>query len=335
MAEISRVALFGKLNTLAYKALENAAVLCKMRQNPYVELSHWLNHIMETSDSDIHRVVKHFDLDLHRLSQDTIVALDRLPIDADKSLIDLSTQIEDAVERGWIYATLMFGISCVRTGALLVGMLKSRNLAEALHTISREFDKINIDILTDEFAEITHGSPEDTLGAHDGTTLAGKSIPAVRDIFMSYRHSDSSHAAGRMFDRMVLAFGNDRVFKDVNSIQVGARDFAMEIKQQIESARVMLVVVGNTWVHVQNKNGQRRLEDPQDYVRIELEWGLKKDIPILPILLDDTPMPDAKNLPESIMSFSKCQSTRVRSDPDFDQDMERLIKYVESYISGL
>jgi len=304
-----------------------------MRRNSYVELSHWLKHIIETSDSDIHRVVKHFDLNLHRLSQDINVALDRLPIDANKSLIDLSTQIEDAVERGWIYATLMFGISCVRTGALLVGILKSRNLAEALHTISREFGKIKIETLTDEFAKITRGSPEDNLGAQDGTTLAGKSIPAARDIFISYRHSDSSHAAGRIFDRMVLAFGNDRVFKDVNSIQVGARDFVMEIKQQIESARVMLVVVGNTWGHVQNEKGMRRLEDPHDFVRIELEWGLKKDIPILPILLDDTPMPDAKNLPDSIKSFSKYQSTRVRSDPDFDQDMERLIKYAASYVS--
>ena len=76
MSEISRVALFGKLNSLAYKAIEGATVFCKLRGNPYVELEHWLQQILQTQDSDVHRIVKHFELDPSRLAKDMTDALD-------------------------------------------------------------------------------------------------------------------------------------------------------------------------------------------------------------------------------------------------------------------
>src|SRR5688572_31165625 len=108
MSEISRVALFRKLNSLAYKAIDSATVFCKLRGNPYVELEHWLQQILQTQDSDVHQIVKHFELDPSRLAKDMTEALDRLPRGA-TSISDLSTHIENAVERGWVYGTLMFG----------------------------------------------------------------------------------------------------------------------------------------------------------------------------------------------------------------------------------
>ena len=128
MSEIKRVVLFGKLNPLAYRAIEGATVFCKLRGNPYVELEHWLQQILQAPDSDLHRIVRHFELDGSKLATDLTAALDRLPRGA-TSISDLSTLVENAVERGWVYGTLMFGESQVRTGHLLVGMLKtpSRN----------------------------------------------------------------------------------------------------------------------------------------------------------------------------------------------------------------
>jgi len=79
MAEISRVALFGKLNSLGYKAIESATVFCKLRGNPYVELAHWLHQILQLQDSDIHRIVQHFNLNPSRVAKDFTEALDRLP----------------------------------------------------------------------------------------------------------------------------------------------------------------------------------------------------------------------------------------------------------------
>ena len=79
MAEISRVALFGKLNSLGYKAIESATVFCKLRGNPYVELVHWLHQILQLPDSDLHRAIQHFSLNPSRVAKDFTEALDRLP----------------------------------------------------------------------------------------------------------------------------------------------------------------------------------------------------------------------------------------------------------------
>ena len=108
MSEISRTALFGKLNSLAYKAIEGATVFCKLRGNPYVELVHWLQQILQTPDSDLHRIVRHFELNSSLLAKDVTDSLDRLPRGA-TAISDFSPHVENAVERGWVYATLMYG----------------------------------------------------------------------------------------------------------------------------------------------------------------------------------------------------------------------------------
>jgi type VI secretion system protein VasG len=171
MSEISRSALFGKLNSLAYKAIESATVFCKLRGNPYVELVHWIQQILQAPDSDLHRIVRHFELDPSRVAKDVTEALDRLPRGA-SSISDLSAHVENAVERGWVYGTLMFGEPRVRTGHLVVGMLKTPSLRNALLAISRQFEHVKSDTLTEEFARIVNGSPEDKLGSMDGSSLA-------------------------------------------------------------------------------------------------------------------------------------------------------------------
>ena len=115
MAEIKRTALFGKLNSLAYKATEGATVFCKMRGNPYVELVHWVHQILNTPDSDLHRIIAKFGIDQSRLAADLMAALDKLPRGA-TSISDFSPHLEEAVERGWVYASLLFNDSQVRTG---------------------------------------------------------------------------------------------------------------------------------------------------------------------------------------------------------------------------
>lgn len=170
MSEISRAALFRKLNPLTYKAIESATVFCKLRGNPYVELAHWLHQIMQLQDSDLHRLVQAFSLNIAHLSRDMTAALDRLPRGA-TSITDLSAHVEDAVERGWVYGTLMYGDSSVRTAYLLVGLLKTRELRNELYALSAEFQKIGIDKLTDELMQLISGSPEDGMAATDGSRL--------------------------------------------------------------------------------------------------------------------------------------------------------------------
>ena len=176
MTEISRVALFGKLNTVCYKGIEGATVFCKMRGNPYVELVHWLHQILQLQDSDLHKIIRQFNLDPSRLAKDFTEALDRLPRGS-SSISDLSQHIEDAVERGWVFGTLMFGESQVRSGHLIVGILKTKGLSHALTSISKEFEKIKAETLTDRFDEILSGSPEHGLTASDGFKVGGGAVP--------------------------------------------------------------------------------------------------------------------------------------------------------------
>ena len=167
MAEISRVSLFGKLNALCYTSVEGATVVCKLRGNPYVELEHWVAQIVQNTDSDWHRIFKHYGLNASVLAKDITAALDRLPRGA-SSISDLSANISNAVERGWVYGSLMFGDSAVRSGHLLLGMVKTNFLRHALFAISRQFECIKSDDLTDNFNAIVAGSPEDGQSASDG-----------------------------------------------------------------------------------------------------------------------------------------------------------------------
>ncbi len=176
MSDISRAALFGKLNRVGYQSLEGATVFCKLRGNPYVELVHWVQQILQLNDSDVHRIIKHFQLDPARLATDMTTALDRLPRGS-TSISDLSSQIEDAVERGWVYGTLKYGENQVRTGHVIVGILKTRTVSHALFGLSKEFEKIRPEVLADEFTKILAASPESTMGATDGSQSGGGATP--------------------------------------------------------------------------------------------------------------------------------------------------------------
>jgi type VI secretion system protein VasG len=176
MSDISRVALFGKLNSVAYKAVEGATVFCKLRGNPYVELVHWLHQILQLQNSDLHCIVRAFELDPSKLARDLTASLDRLPRGA-TSISDLSPHIEDSVERAWVWSTLKFGEAQIRTGHVLVAMLKTPSLRNVLTGVSKEFEKIKIDTLTDDFDKIAASSPENALAAKDGSTLGGQGEP--------------------------------------------------------------------------------------------------------------------------------------------------------------
>src|SRR5215471_6101861 len=172
MAEIKRSILFGKLNPIAYKAVESATIFCKMRGNPYVELVHWLHQLFQLSDSDQHRILKYFALDASHLAADLTAALDKLPRGA-TSISDFSPHLEEAVERGWVFGSLLFGENRVRTGHVTVALMKTPGLRNVFLNLSREFAKIKLETLTDKFAEVTGGSPEDKLGAADQAGAGG------------------------------------------------------------------------------------------------------------------------------------------------------------------
>ncbi|MBL9080576.1 MAG: type VI secretion system ATPase TssH [Planctomycetales bacterium] len=176
MSEISRAKLFGKLNSVGYRAIEAATTFCKLRGNPYVEAVHWLHQILQLQDSDLHRIIRHFQLEPSRLAKDFTESLDRLPRGA-TAITDLSGHVDEMVERGWVYATLLFGESQVRSGHLIVGMLKTKGLRNVLLAMSREFEKVKEEALVEQFDKITGGSSEASLSATDGSQVGGGAVP--------------------------------------------------------------------------------------------------------------------------------------------------------------
>jgi type VI secretion system protein VasG len=172
MSDISRLSLFGKLNPLLFKSLEGATVFCKLRGNPYVELVHWLHQLLQESDSDLLRLLRHFEVDHARLASDVLAALDRLPRGA-TAISDFSEQIESSIERGWVYATLLYGQPQIRSAYWLSGLLRTRLLANELHAISAEWRKLSEPALSDSFAQVLPQSPEAALQASDGSGLSG------------------------------------------------------------------------------------------------------------------------------------------------------------------
>jgi type VI secretion system protein VasG len=170
MTEISRSALFGRLNATALKAIETATGFCKMRGNPYVELVHWVHILLQDPRNDVAAIRTAFGVDDTKLARDVVAALDALPRGA-SAVSDFSPQIEEAIEKGWLYASLMFSAGRVRTGHLVYGMLKTPNLKNALFAMSSEWRKVSTDRLGDDFAKITAASAE--LATAESAPLAG------------------------------------------------------------------------------------------------------------------------------------------------------------------
>jgi TonB family protein len=149
-------------------------------------------------------------------------------------------------------------------------------------------------------------------------------------IFVSYRRSDSQGEAGRLFDDLITHFGDDRVFMDVAGIEAG-RDFRKVIEEGIAKCGVLLVVMGPAWVTATDEHGTRRLEDPKDFVRIEVAAALTRDIPVIPVLVRGAQMPHVEDLPECLKEFAyrncvELTHARWRSDVQLLLDpLRRLI----------
>ncbi|MEM9267052.1 MAG: toll/interleukin-1 receptor domain-containing protein [Cyanobacteria bacterium P01_F01_bin.13] len=150
-------------------------------------------------------------------------------------------------------------------------------------------------------------------------------------IFISYRRSDSITESGRVYDKLIAAFGPERVFKDVYDIPPGA-DFVTYLEDSVAQCDVLIPLIGQTWLTVTHPDGSRRLDDPNDFVRIEIASALaNKRTLVLPLLLNGTMMPSTQDLPESLQSLTRRNAANARQDPDFHNDMERLIDKLKEY----
>jgi hypothetical protein len=150
-------------------------------------------------------------------------------------------------------------------------------------------------------------------------------------IFLSYRRADSADITGRIYDRLVDEFGRALIFKDVDSIPLGT-DFKEYLDRKVGECRVLLAVIGDRWVDADDPDGKRRLDDPADFVRVEIESALARGIPVIPLLVRGAPMPVEEMLPVSLRGLVYRNGIQIRPDPDFHRDMDRLISSLNEFI---
>ena len=146
-------------------------------------------------------------------------------------------------------------------------------------------------------------------------------------IFISYRREDSGASAGRLHDRLREHFGRDNVFMDLDTIEPGL-DFTEVIERTVASCDVLIALIGRQWLTSTDAAGQRRLDDPEDLVRREIATALRRNIRVIPVLIQDTSMPRAANLPDDLQPLTRRNALEL-SDTHFHRDVDQLIEVLD------
>jgi YVTN family beta-propeller protein len=146
-------------------------------------------------------------------------------------------------------------------------------------------------------------------------------------VFISYRREETAYAAGWLFDRLADHLGRDQVFKDVDSIQLGD-DFVEVITRAVGSCDVLLALIGDEWLTITDEHGRRRLDNPEDFVRLEIEAALTRKVRVIPILVDEARMPRTDELPDSLARLVRRQALEL-SPSRFDFDTSQLLTVLD------
>jgi hypothetical protein len=157
-------------------------------------------------------------------------------------------------------------------------------------------------------------------------------VPVKRAIFISYRRDDAEGEAGRLFDDLVRAYGDDSVFMDVSGIAPGS-DFRKAIDENVASCGVFLTIIGPNWVNVSHPDGGRRLDDANDFVRLEVGSALARNIAVIPVLVHDARMPRPDQLPENIKDLAFRNSVEI-SHARWNSDVQLLIAALKQYVTA-
>ena len=151
-------------------------------------------------------------------------------------------------------------------------------------------------------------------------------------VFICYRRDDSSGTAGRVHDRLAQAFGDNLLFMDVDNIPLGS-DFVDVLRDAVTTCEVLLAVIGQHWLDARGTDGNRRLDDENDFVRIEIATALQRNIPVIPILVDGAKIPKAAELTRDLQGLSTRSGLDVRH-ASFQVDMDRLINGLKVQMGG-
>lgn len=165
----------------------------------------------------------------------------------------------------------------------------------------------------------------DAAGPDEPEAVSGPA-PGTGKVFISYRRRETSGHAGRLYDRLAEHFGDERVFMDLR-MEPGV-DFVEQIDEAVTSCDALLSLIGAQWLDMRDSEGNRRLDDPEDFARLEVEAALARDVRVIPVLVQDAKMPEPEQLPASLAPLARRHAIEL-SDERWDYDVGRLIEVLD------
>lgn len=317
--------LAGKLNPTTRAALEAAAALCVSRTNYDIHIEHFLLKLIEIRGSDLEAISARFGIDSGVLERDLSQSLARQRTGNERAPA-ISRPLVDALAAAWLYGSVDYDGRSIRSGFFVIALLAEETLSQLAFDISPAFRKVDLDRLRQEFAEITGASKE---------AAESSAIPAPGDartgprVFISYRRQASDLYATILYDRIAAAVPGVRVFRDRDSLVPGVV-YAEEIRESIRSCDIVLALIDEQWLRAKDEQGRRRLDDPGDWVRIELAAALSSGKTIVPCLIGRAKLPAREALPTDLAGLEERQAIRLSKEIP-RTDTEPLIRVIREW----
>jgi len=316
--------LVAKLNEPGQRALESAAALCLSKTHYEVDVEHWLVKLMEDPSLDITRICQRSEADVRQLARAAHHLVDGFKTGNSRTP-SLAPSLVHVLTDSWLIASIEYAVDRIRSGHVLIAALEQATVRGRLVTGASEWARLDAGIIRERFAEYVTDSVE--ADERDQSTAKEDRTVQAR-LFICYRREDWS-SAGRIYDYMARELGADNVFRDFDSISLG-EDWTKAIDEWLTSSTAVIAIVGKSW---RSRGGLRQLQQPGDYVRYELAFADTRNIPVIPLFVDNAKMPNAADLPDVLHPFAKRQGIQIL-DSNFQEVMVKMTKQLRRLASA-
>jgi len=320
-------AIVGKLNNTTRVALEAAAGLCLSRTHYNIEWEHLVINLLDGRGNDFDAILSRFTIDRTLLRNGVERSLNGMKMGNTRTPA-FSPSLMHALTGAWVYGSLELNAARIRSGFILVSLLAQEELAGMVHQVSPEMTKINAETLRRDFTNIVGPSIE---SAEEPAAAAETATPPVTGgarVFISYRRGDGDFYADSLFDRMMAGVPDVAVFRDTDTLKPGMV-YSEKIDQTLRSCDFLLVLIGKKWLSA-NKGGVRRLEQSDDWVRLEIAAAFRHGKTVVPCLLGGAAMPSRNDLPQEIADLTLRHAVSL-SQKNFRRDADQLIDMLKSW----
>jgi hypothetical protein len=324
---VSLRALIGKVNQTTRAALEAAAGLALSRTHYDVEIGHFLLKLLNPEPNDFALIVKRFGVDRPRLEAELSRSIDRLKTGSTRPSI--GSTVIDALTNGWLYGSIECDATQIRTGFVVVALLSDDNLSKLVREFGGEMQKIDVQALRREFAAVVRDSAEGQTVPAAAPAQGGQALTGGPRVFISYRRDDSALYADFLFTCIRSGVPDVRVFRDSDTLQPGMV-YSEKINETVGACDILVAVIGKKWLGAKETGGARRIDLPDDWVRLEIAAALQHKKLVIPCLVAGSEMPHEKELPPDLTGLAVRHALAI-SETDPGRDTERLIDQLRNW----